>query len=101
MAVQFGQGLHEGVLTLFGRLKGGGVVLQGGDEGSADGAVLFGGGCGQMLAQCRAVREAVKFVVDAQSLPRVTGDGRQAGGLPCVPVFAVPSDEGIKGLFAC
>ena len=50
LAVQFGQGLHEGVLQLFGRLKGGGVVLQDGDEGSADGAVLAGGGCGQVLA---------------------------------------------------
>ena len=83
-------------MPLFGRLKGGGVVLQDGDEGSADCAVLFGGGCGQVLAQCRAVREAVKFVVDAQSLPRVTGYARQAGGLPCVPVFAVPAYEGVK-----
>jgi hypothetical protein len=91
----------KGVLPLFGRLKGGGVVLQGGDEGSADCAVLAGGGCGQVLAQCRAVREAVQAVVDAQSLPRVAGYARQAGGLPCVPVFAVPSDEGIKGLFPC
>lgn len=53
------------------------------------------------MVPCCSVREAVQAVVDAQSLPRVARDARQAGDLPRVPVFAVPSDEGIKGLFPC
>ena len=67
--------------------------MQDGDEGSADGAVLAGGGCGQVLAQCRAVREAVQAVVDAVMAARaVRAPANQADGV------GQPNGRGFAGV---